>query len=64
MLKLYTKAQARLAQLRTDEDGNAAEYGLILALVALGIITALGFLGAAIAGVFDDVTTGLGGATG
>ena len=59
MLKLYTKAQARLAQLRTDEDGNAAEYGLIIAIVALGIVVGLGALALALNGMFGNVAANL-----
>lgn len=64
MLKLYTKAQARLAQLRSEEQGAAAEYGLIIGLVAVGIIVALGALGLALSGVFDEVSTELENAVG
>lgn len=39
------------------EDGQAlAEYGLILALVAVACIAALGLLAAGIIGVFGDIT--------
>lgn len=39
------------------EDGQAlAEYGLILALIAIACIGALGLLAAGIIGVFGDVT--------
>ena len=59
MFKAYTRAVARINALRTDEDGNAAEYGLIIGLIAVAIITALTALGLALAGVFGDVTTAL-----
>ena len=59
MLKLYTRAQARLNSLMYDEDGNAAEYGLIIAIVALGIVVALGALAAALSGMFGRVGTAL-----
>jgi Flp pilus assembly pilin Flp len=59
MLKLYTQAQARLAQLRDQEDGNAAEYGLIIAIVALGIVVGLGALALALNGMFNDVAAEL-----
>jgi Flp pilus assembly pilin Flp len=55
MLKLYTRAQARLNALRADESGNAAEYGLIIAIVALGIVVGLGALALALNGMFNDV---------
>jgi len=39
------------------EDGQAlAEYGLILALIAVAAIVSLGFLGVAIAGQLDAIT--------
>ncbi|WP_136708131.1 Flp family type IVb pilin [Agromyces sp. H66] len=63
MLKAYTRARALINSLRAEEDGNAAEYGLIIGIVAVGIIAALGFLAAALAGAFNEVTTELGGAT-
>jgi Flp pilus assembly pilin Flp len=59
MLKLITRAQARLNSLRVDEDGNAAEYGLIIAIVALGIVVGLGALALALNGMFNDVAANL-----
>ena len=59
MLKLITRAQARLNSLRVDEDGNAAEYGLIIAIVALGIVVGLGALALALNGMFNDVAAEL-----
>ena len=59
MLKAYTRLHARINSLRSEEDGAAAEYGLIIAIVALGIITGLGVLAAALNGLFDDVKVGL-----
>lgn len=47
-------------KLRRDEDGaTAIEYGLIAALVAIGLITALGELGGSLDTVFSDVSTSL-----
>ena len=59
MLKLITGAQARLNSLRVDEDGNAAEYGLIIAGVAVVIITGLAVLAAGLNGLFGDVAAKL-----
>lgn len=59
MLKLYTRAQARLNALRSEEDGNAAEYGLIIALIAVVIIGGLTALGVALSTLFNDVSTEL-----
>jgi Flp pilus assembly pilin Flp len=46
------------------QDGQTmAEYGVVLAVITLGIIGALGFLALAITGKLDTVTTKLGGLT-
>ena len=59
MLKAYTRAVARLNALKTEEDGNAAEYGLIIAIVALGIVLGLGALALALNGMVADVAAEL-----
>lgn len=59
MLKAYTRVMAGINSLRSEEDGNAAEYGLIIAIVALGIIVALGALAGALSGMFGRVNTAL-----
>jgi pilus assembly protein Flp/PilA len=42
------------------EDGQAlAEYGLLLALIAVACLAALGALGLAIAGTLDSITGSL-----
>jgi Flp pilus assembly pilin Flp len=47
----------------TREEGQTmAEYGVVLAVITLGVIVALGFLAAAITGKLNGVTTKLGGA--
>jgi len=54
----FTYLRARFA----GEDGAVAtEYGLLLVLIAIAIVVAAGALGLAIAGVFDQGTTELGG---
>lgn len=55
MLKALVSLQSRVNSLRS-EDGNAAEYGLIIGLVSVAIIGALLLLGPALAGVFNQVT--------
>lgn len=66
-LSLYTRAQAFLGgfreTMRQDRGAVATEYGLLLVLVALAIVTALTALGFAIAGKFGEACTELGGAT-
>ena len=43
-----------------DESGaTAIEYGLIAALIAVGIIIALTTLGGSLRGIFGDVSTAL-----
>ena len=54
MTRFVVAIQSRLNSLRS-EDGNAAEYGLIIALVAVVIISGLGILAAALNGMFDDI---------
>jgi Flp pilus assembly pilin Flp len=56
MLALYTRLQARLAQ----EDGQTmAEYAVVLAVIAIGIFAALGFLSGAIGSALGKVTADL-----
>lgn len=46
MLKLYTRAQDRLAQLRDEEDGaTATEYALIIGAASIVIVGALTLIG-------------------
>ena len=58
MLKALVSLQSRVNSLRS-EDGNAAEYGLIIGIVAIGIVIALGALAVALSGQFGQVTTEL-----
>lgn len=49
-----------LSKLRRNEEGaTAIEYGLIAALVAIGLITALGALGGSLSTIFGDASTTL-----
>ena len=51
-----------VSQFMTDESGaTAIEYGLIAALIAVVIISAVTALGTTIKGKFNDVVTGMGG---
>lgn len=56
MLKALTFVQAYFNSFRSEEAGNAAEYGLIIALIAVVIIGGLTALGLALAGVFNKVS--------
>jgi len=56
MLKLFVSLQNTLAGLRDRENGQAfAEYGVLLAVVAIGLIVALGFFRKDIADAFDAI---------
>jgi len=45
-----------------EEGQTMAEYGVVLAVITVGVIAAIGFLALAITGRLNDVTTTLGGA--
>lgn len=48
------------ARFAKDESGaTAIEYGLIAALIGVGIITAATSVGTEVSGTFDDVATSL-----
>ena len=56
MLKLITRAQARLNSLRDEETGaTAIEYGLIAALIAVVIIGAVTLVGTGLTNTFTAV---------
>jgi Flp pilus assembly pilin Flp len=67
LLSLYAKGKTFAWGMRegirdriTNDDGAVAtEYGLLLVLIALVIITAVAALGTAIKVFFDDSATGL-----
>ena len=40
MLKLYTRALARINSLRDEEGATATEYALVLGIVAIGLVVA------------------------
>jgi len=57
---MLTMLYVYLSTFFQDEEGQGmAEYGLILVLVALAVITAMGLLGKGVSGIFDDVVTAL-----
>ena len=60
MLKAYSRIQARLNSLRTEEEGaTAVEYGLIVALIAAIIVGIVATLGTQIAAAFQTVVDAL-----
>jgi len=53
-----------IAQFANDESGaTAIEYGLIAALIAVGIIVAATTLGGSLSGLFNRISTKLNSAT-
>jgi Flp pilus assembly pilin Flp len=61
MLKIFTALQLRVMDLRDNEKGQTfAEYGLILALIALIVAVAAAALGTKLGVKFDAITTKLG----
>ncbi len=46
---------------RRDRGATAVEYGLLVGLIAVVIITAVGLLGERLAELFGDIVTALGG---
>ena len=60
MLSTMTVALLRFVARFERETGQAlAEYGLILALIAVACIVALGFLGLAVSGQLDAITAAM-----
>jgi Flp pilus assembly pilin Flp len=56
MLKLFISIQNRVATLREEEGQTMAEYGVVLAVITLGIIAALVALSGGIDAALDKVT--------
>jgi Flp pilus assembly pilin Flp len=67
-LALYVRAQTLMADMhgkvRREDGAVATEYALLLVLIALAIIAAAAALGVAIAAVFNQGSSTLGGVTG
>ena len=60
MLSTITGTLLRFVARFQRETGQAlAEYGLILALIAVACIVALGFLGLAVSGQLDAITAAM-----
>jgi pilus assembly protein Flp/PilA len=49
---------------KDDEGATAVEYGLMVALIAVAIITTVGLVGTQLDALFEQVRVGLGGAAG
>ena len=52
--RMYVKANTWL---HGDEGATATEYGLLVALIALGIIVGVGAFGGALNSFFDELKT-------
>ncbi|MGR0219681.1 Flp family type IVb pilin [Agromyces sp. ZXT2-6] len=60
MNKLVAKAQARIASIRSQEEGaTAVEYGLMVSLIAVVIITAVTLIGTNLDLIFNAVAAAL-----
>ena len=56
MLKLFTFVQTAAYSLRDREEGQTmAEYGVVLAVITLGIVATLGLLSGGINGALTSV---------
>lgn len=58
MLKFFVAIQSKLAEARNEEGQTMAEYGVILALIAVVCIGAVGLLGQDILNAFNNVVDG------
>lgn len=57
-MKFITDIQARINSMRsTDEGATAVEYGLMVSLIAVVIITAVALIGTNLDTMFDNVGT-------
>jgi Flp pilus assembly pilin Flp len=59
MLKMFVSIQNRLATLREEQGQTMAEYGVVLAVITLGVVIALGLLSDEIGDAFGRVTSQL-----
>ena len=59
-MKIFTKIQALINSMRTDEEGaTAVEYGLMVSLIAVAIIAAVTLVGTALTAMFTGVAGAL-----
>jgi pilus assembly protein Flp/PilA len=57
MLSQLVKFQVKVAALRSDRGATAVEYGLMVGLIAVVIITAVTLLGKNVNSLFNEVAT-------
>jgi pilus assembly protein Flp/PilA len=60
LLSLYTQLQNRLSDLRNERGASAVEYGLLVALIAVVIITAVTLLGGNLDAIFNKIAEAIG----
>ena len=59
-MKFYTKVQALINSMRTEEEGaTAVEYGLMVSLIAVVIICAVALIGTNLSTMFNGVAGSL-----
>ncbi|MHA6668494.1 Flp family type IVb pilin [Homoserinimonas sp. A447] len=54
-MNLYTRIQARLNSMRAEDGATAVEYGLMVSLIAVVIITAVALIGTNLDLMYDGV---------
>jgi Flp pilus assembly pilin Flp len=59
MLKLFVAIQNKLAEARSEEGQTMAEYGVVLAVITIGVVVALGLLSGSISSAINEVRTHL-----
>jgi len=57
MLSRLVKLQTKIFAMRDDRGATAVEYGLMVALIAIVIITAVTLLGTNLSTLFNNVAT-------
>lgn len=63
MLQLFVRVQNWMARVREEEGQGMVEYGLIIALVAIGLIAVLGTMKGSLNGIFNKISSTLTSAT-
>ncbi|WP_241990967.1 Flp family type IVb pilin [Cryobacterium gelidum] len=57
-MKFYTKVQALINSMRSEEEGaTAVEYGLMVSLIAVAVIVAVTLIGTNLNTMFGNVAT-------
>ncbi|MGH2749425.1 MAG: Flp family type IVb pilin [Actinomycetota bacterium] len=59
LLAVYVWATSRATETLDQRGVTAAEYALLIALIAVAVVTAVGLLGDAVLGAITDITTGI-----